>query len=98
LLLFNGPVLVFADIGLLPDVLNPGIVPYELGRRDLSRISETNPEWGRTWSDGITYSTTRWSACSRWRPCTGWRPDVARPRRCDHFESGEVRTGNRSER
>lgn len=83
MLLFIGPVLVFAGIGLLPDVLNPGIVPYELGRRDLSRNSETN---------------TRWSACSRWRPCTGWRPDVARPRRCDHFESGEVRTGNRSER
>ncbi len=38
--------LVFVGIELLPHLLNPCSIPYELGRRDLPGICEINPEWG----------------------------------------------------
>ena len=46
LLPFLGPVLVFVGIELLPHLLNPCTIPYELGRRDLPGICQTDPDWG----------------------------------------------------
>lgn len=46
LLPFIGPLLVFVGIELLPHVLNPCTIPYELGRRDLPGICESDPAWG----------------------------------------------------
>ncbi len=85
LLCFVGPVLVFAGIELLPHLLNPCTIPYELGSRDLPGICETDPEWGADVAnryhllDHALVGALPLAAVYR-LALRRWRPDVARPR------------------
>ena len=85
LLPFVGPVLVFAGIELLPHLLNPCTIPYELGSRDLPGICETDPAWGADVAgryhllDHALVGALPMAAFYR-LALRRWRPDVARPR------------------
>jgi len=85
LLPFVGPVLVFAGIEVLPHLLNPCTIPYELGSRDLPGLCVTDPAWGADVESryhlldhalvgGLPLAALYRLALRR------WRPDVARPR------------------
>ncbi len=84
-LVFVGPLLVFTLIELLPHLVNPCTIPYELGSRNLLAICETNPEWGADVASryhlidhalvgALPLTVLYWLALRR------WRPDVARLR------------------
>ena len=82
---FVGPVLVFAGIELLPHLLNPCTIPYELGGRDLPGICETDPAWGADVAsryhllDHALVGALPMAAFYR-LALRRWRPDVARRR------------------
>jgi len=84
-LVFVGPLLVFILIEILPHLVNPCTIPYELGSRNLLGICETNPEWGadvasrfhlldHALAGALPLTVLYWLALRR------WRPDVARLR------------------
>ena len=82
---FVGPVLLFAGVELLPHLLNPCTIPYELGRRDLPGICETDPAWGADVAsryhllDHALVGALPLAALYR-LALRRWRPDVARLR------------------
>ncbi len=85
LLPFVGPVLFLVGTEILPHLLNPCSIPYELGSRNLPGICQSDPAWGadlasrwhlldHTLVGAIPMTTLYWLALRR------WRPDVTRSR------------------
>ncbi len=84
-LVFVGPLLVFILIEILPHLLNPCTIPYELGSRNLLGICETNPEWGAdvaSWFHLLDHALVGALPLTvlYWLALRRWRPDVARLR------------------
>ena len=78
-LVFVGPLLVFILSELLPHLLNPCSIPYQLGGWNLPRICQTNPEWGADVDDryhlldhalvgALPTAALYWWALRKWRP------------------------------
>ncbi len=82
LLAFTGPVLVFVGIEVLPHLLNPCSIAYELGSRELPGICEIHPTWGadvegryhlldHALVGALPMTTLYWLSLRRWRPDIG---------------------------